>query len=271
MDEDVFDGLFGGALLEEEVPGTPAKAKAMAKASAPDEGEGPPPKARAKGKAKAKAEAGAPAEEVPAPKAKGKAKARAKSGAHAEEVPAPKATGKANALAKAGAPAEEVPAPKATGKANAMAKAGAPAEEVPAPKAKGKAKAKAKAGVHAEEVAGPAEGESANSSSIVTAGGDDADQLAIGHDHTKVFCNSCKSWVNYQRCRVMSKQEGPLWKGIPLSSADASISNSVLLQQCIATRCCLCIGHFLPVALRHLDVGVPIPVQQGRGGAATAV
>jgi hypothetical protein len=152
-----------------------------------------------------------------------------------------------------------------------MAKACAPAEEVPAPKAKGKAKAKAKAGVHAEEVAGPAEGESANSSSLVAAGEDDAEQLAIGHEHTKVFCNNCKSWVNYQRCRVMSKQEGPLWKGIPLSSADASISNSVLLQQCIATRCCLCIGHFLPVALRHLDVGVPIPVQQGRGGAATAV
>ena len=225
-----------------ERPVTPAKAKAKAKAFAPDGGEGPPPKARAKGQAKAKAEAGAPAEEVLAPKAKGKAKA----------------------LATAGAPAEEVPAPKAKGKAAARAKAGAP----PAPKAKGNAKALAKAGAPAEEAA-------ASSTSLVTTGEDGhehvVEQLPIGHDHTKVFCNNCKSWVNYQRCRVLSKQSGTLWKGNPFSSADASIVNSVLLQHCIAPRFCLCIGHFLPVALGHLDVGVPIPVQQGRGGAATAV
>ena len=251
MDEHIFNGLFEDAPSEEELPGTPANAKAMAKASAPDEGEGPPPKARAKGKAKAKVAAGVLA---------------------AGEVPPPPA--KAKAMAKAGAPdGGEGPPPKAKakGQAKAKAEAGAHAEEVPAAKAKGKAKARAKAGVHAEEVAGPAEGEAASSSSLVAAGEDGAEQLAIGHEHTKVFCNNCKSWVNYTRCRVLSKQNGTLWKGSPLSSADASIGNSVLLQQCIATRCCLCIGHFLPVALRHLDVGVPIPVQQGRGGAATAV
>ena len=261
---DVVDDLFGESPAEEALPGTSANAKAMAKASAPDEGEGPPPKARAKGKAKAKVAAGVlAAGEVPAPPAK--AKAMAKAGApDGGEGPPPKAKakGQAKAKAEAGAPAEEAPAPKAKGKAKAWAKAGAPAEEVPAPKATGKAKALAKAGVPAEEVAAPAEGE---------AGEDDAQQLDIGHDLTKVYCNNCKSWVNYQRCRVLSKQSGTLWKGNPLSSADASIGNSVLLQQCIATRCCLCIGHFLPLALRHLDVGVPIPVQQGRGGAATAV
>ena len=253
-----------------ELPVTPAKAKAKAKASAPDEGEGPPPKARAKGKAKAKGAAGVLAEgEVPAPPAKAKAKAKdfAPDGG---EGPPPKARakGQAKAKAEAGAPAEEVPAPKAKRKAKALAKAGAPAEEVPAPKAMGKAKALAKAGAPAEEAA-------ASSTSLVTAGedGDEhvGEQLPIGHDHTKVFCNNCKSWVNYQRCRVLSKQSGTLWKGNPLSSADASIGNSVLLQHCIAPRFCLCIGHFLPVALGHLDVGVPIPVQQGRGGAATAV
>ena len=226
-----------------------------------------------KGKAKAKVAAGVLAEgEVPAPPAK--AKAMAKAGApDGGEGPPPKAKakGQAKAKAEAGAPADDVPAPKATGKAKALAKASAPAEEVPAPKAKGKAKARAKAVVPAEEVASPAEGEAESSSSLVTAVEDDAGQLAIGHDLTKVFCSNCKSWVNYQRCRVLSKQTGTLWKGNPLSRADASIGNSVLLQQCIATRCCLCIGHFLPVALRHLDVGFPIPVQQGRGGAATAV
>ena len=70
-----------------------------------------------------------------------------------------------------------------------------------------------------------------------------------------VYCASCKAWVNYQKCRVLSKTSGILGKRNVFSNADSSIchfwAGTKMLREESARA-----GTLL--------------LRQGRGGAATA-